>query len=180
MKWLHTGLASQCRLPLFEADEGMVDISSDLFLWNIITISLPIYLSREKKFSHFLFLLHFLCWWCCYESVDLYDWKAGDGITVPPHTGSTAPMPAVISSMGMWHSDKLPSCPCSLAPRSFIYPFSPICIVLFLLPSRSSCSVIGPDRMKICWMQMWNCRMLVHATLDTTHVVGKYKYNIPY
>lgn len=90
-----------------------------------------------------------------------------------------APMPAVISSMGMWHSDKLPSCPFSLAPRSFIYPFSPICIVLFLLPSRSSCSVIGLDKMKICWMQMWNFRMSVHATLEyITHVIGKYKYTM--
>ncbi len=59
VKWLHAGLASQCCLPLFEADEGMVDISSDLFLWNIITISLPKYLSRKKETLTFSFSFTF-------------------------------------------------------------------------------------------------------------------------
>ncbi len=144
------------------------DISSDLFLWNII-ISLPMYLSRKIHSLTFSFSFSF-----CVDAV--WDcrslWLEGRWWYHCPTPHCTAPMPAVISSMGMWHSDKLPSCPCSLAPLVYLY-------VLSDLYRSLSFTVIGLEKIKICWMQMWTCRMSVHATLEyMTHVVGKYKYTM--
>lgn len=52
VKWLHAGLASQRCLLLFEADEGMVDISSDLFCGMLLLLfCLYICLGKKKILS---------------------------------------------------------------------------------------------------------------------------------